>query len=90
MVQVRCVASQLGTTAQRELAERPKTLNSGLFVLHFLPPPVHGTWVYTKCEATACWAADRMIARLVPAITVLEPRPERLKDCSGVARRAKM
>ena len=48
MVQVRRIALRLRATAERELAERPETLDYGLLVLHLLPPPVHGTWVYTK------------------------------------------
>ena len=49
MVQVRRVALLLRAAAERQLAERPKALNYGLLVLHFLPPPVQGkAWMYTK------------------------------------------
>ena len=48
VIQVRGVAAQLRSTAERELAERSEALNSRLLVLHLLPPPKQGTWVYTK------------------------------------------
>ena len=87
VIQVRRVAAQLSATAERELAERPEALNSRLLILHFLPPPEQGTWVYTK------WCQDGLLGRR-PAnchscawIHGAGKRPERLKplcNSSGV------
>ena len=87
VIQGRRVAAQLSATAERELAERSEALNSRLLVLHLLPPPEQGTWVYTK------WCQDGLLGRrrancqscawkLCPG-----ERPERLKphcNSSGV------
>ena len=73
MTQVRRVAAQLSATAERELAERSEALNSRLLVLHLLPPPEQGTWVYTKWCLDGLLGRRRVrIANLVPGSVVLE------------------
>ena len=72
MIQVRRVAAQLRAAAERELAERPEALNSRLLVLHLLPPPEQGTWVYTKWCQDGLLAVDVRIAIPVPRNAVLE------------------
>jgi len=42
MIQVRSVARRVLTSAKRDLADRPETLNCGLLVLHNQSPPRNG------------------------------------------------
>ena len=70
MVQVRGVARLLRATAERELAQRPETLNYGLLVLHLQPPPVLKLACTPSGVTTAFWAVDRIIASPVPAAAV--------------------
>jgi hypothetical protein len=67
MIQVRSVARRVLTSAKRDLADRPETLNCRLLVLHVhrLPEMVN-TWLYASGRPTYGRATQRRDAICVP------------------------